>query len=40
MTGFTTTPHLHFNTKIPTKENGLISTEIEFENGVKGKDLK
>ncbi len=40
MTGYTTTPHLHFNTKIPTEENGLISVEIEFENGIKGKDLK
>lgn len=40
MTGFTTTPHLHFNVKVPTKEHGLISTEIEFENGIRGKDLK
>ncbi|WP_169719521.1 M23 family metallopeptidase [Olivibacter sitiensis] len=40
MTGFTTTPHLHFNAKIPTEENGLISTKIEFESGVKGEDLK
>jgi len=40
MTGFTTTPHLHFNVKIPDKENGFKSTEIEFENGIKGKDLK
>ncbi len=40
MTGFTTTPHLHFNVKTPTEEHGLISTEIEFESGVKGKDLK
>ena len=39
MTGFTTTPHLHFNVKIPTKEYGLISTPIEFENGLKGEDL-
>jgi murein DD-endopeptidase MepM/ murein hydrolase activator NlpD len=40
MTGFTTTPHLHFNAKIPTEEHGLISTKIEFESGVKGEDLK
>lgn len=40
MTGFTTEPHLHFNVKIPTKENGLISTNIEFINGVKGSELK
>ncbi|MCC9165237.1 M23 family metallopeptidase [Pontibacter harenae] len=40
MTGFTTTPHLHFNVKIPSDKNGLISTDIEFENGIKGKDLK
>lgn len=40
MTGFTTTPHLHFNAKIPTVEHGLISTKIEFESGVKGEDLK
>lgn len=40
MTGFTTTPHLHFNAKIPTDKNGLISTKIEFESGIKGEDLK
>lgn len=40
MTGFTTVPHLHFNVKIPTDKHGLISTEIEFEEGIKGKDLK
>jgi murein DD-endopeptidase MepM/ murein hydrolase activator NlpD len=40
MTGFTTTPHLHFNVKIPSEKNGLISTDFEFENGVSGKDLK
>lgn len=39
-TGFTTMPHLHFNVKIPNDKNGLISTEIEFENGVAGRDLK
>ena len=40
MTGFTTRPHLHFNVKIPSRDNGLISTEIEFYNGVKGRELK
>lgn len=40
MTGFTTTPHLHFNVKIPTANNGLISTKIEFLSGIKGEDLK
>lgn len=40
MTGFTTTPHLHFNAKTPTEEYGLISTKIKFESGVKGEDLK
>nr|WP_315169906.1 M23 family metallopeptidase [uncultured Flavobacterium sp.] len=40
MTGFTTTPHLHFNVKIPTNEYGLISTDIEFESGIKGESLK
>ncbi len=40
MTGYTTKPHLHFNVKIPTNESGLISTAIEFVNGIKGEDLK
>lgn len=40
MTGFTDTEHLHFNVRIPTKEQGLISTGIEFENGIKGIELK
>lgn len=40
MTGFTTIPHLHFNVKIPTDENGLISTPVEFDIGIKGEDLK
>ena len=40
MTGFTTRPHLHFNVKIPSEENGLISTEISFDNGLNGRDLK
>lgn len=39
MTGFTTTPHLHFNVKIPTMEYGLISTEIEFTNGIPGNKM-
>lgn len=40
MTGFTTKPHLHFNVKYATAEQGLISTEITFENDVSGSDLK
>jgi murein DD-endopeptidase MepM/ murein hydrolase activator NlpD len=40
MTGFTTIAHLHFNVKYPTEENDLVSTDIDFENGVSGKDLK
>lgn len=40
MTGFTTTPHLHFNVKIPSETNGLISTDFEFENDIKVIDLK
>lgn len=40
MTGFTTKPHLHFNVKYATTEQGLISTEITFENDVSGSDLK
>lgn len=39
MTGFTTIPHLHFNVKIPDEQYGLISTDIQFENGMTGKDL-
>lgn len=38
MTGFTTGPHLHFDVKI-LSANGLISTDIEFENGIHGSDL-
>jgi murein DD-endopeptidase MepM/ murein hydrolase activator NlpD len=40
MTGFTTIAHLHFNVKKPTEENDLVSTAIDFENGISGKDLK
>jgi len=40
MTGFTTTPHLHFNVKIPSETNGLVSTDFEFENDIKVIDLK
>ncbi len=39
MTGFTTIPHLHFNIKKPT-DIGLVSTEVEFESGIKGKSFK
>jgi murein DD-endopeptidase MepM/ murein hydrolase activator NlpD len=39
MTGFTTTPHLHFNVRIPTEKIGLASTDIQFEN-TDGKSLK
>ncbi len=40
MTGFTTIAHLHFNVKSPSEAHNLVSTEIDFENGIKGKDLK
>ncbi len=40
MTGFTTRPHLHFNVKIPSKENGLISTAIAFDIGLEGRELR
>lgn len=36
MTGFTTTPHLHFNVKIPSEKYGLISTTIEFDGEIQG----
>jgi murein DD-endopeptidase MepM/ murein hydrolase activator NlpD len=39
MTGYTTVPHLHFNVIKPDKKEGLISTEIEFEDGYKGTEL-
>lgn len=40
MTGYTTIEHLHFNVKLPTNKNGLISIEYEFENGIKANKLK
>jgi murein DD-endopeptidase MepM/ murein hydrolase activator NlpD len=39
MTGYTTIPHLHFNVKKPDAKEGLISTDIEFEEGYKGAEL-
>jgi murein DD-endopeptidase MepM/ murein hydrolase activator NlpD len=39
MTGYTTEPHLHFNVLKPDKNEGWISTDAEFEEGYKGKDL-
>ncbi len=39
MTGYTTIPHLHFNVKRPDEKEGLISTDIEFEEGYKGAEL-
>ena len=39
MTGFTTTPHLHFNVLKPDKKQGLVSTAVEFEQGYKGAAL-
>jgi murein DD-endopeptidase MepM/ murein hydrolase activator NlpD len=39
MTGYGTVPHLHFNVKIPDKKEGMISTDIEFEEGYKGTEL-
>lgn len=40
MTGFTDSPHLHFNVLIPKKGKTLISTPINFENDIKGEHLK
>ncbi|WP_298323909.1 M23 family metallopeptidase [uncultured Dokdonia sp.] len=40
MTGFTTVEHLHFNVKIPSATNGLISTEYTFDNAVDASTLK
>ncbi|MEM6299210.1 MAG: M23 family metallopeptidase [Bacteroidota bacterium] len=40
MTGFTTTPHLHFNVKVPTENQGFISVKANFENGLHGDELK
>jgi murein DD-endopeptidase MepM/ murein hydrolase activator NlpD len=31
MTGYTTTPHLHFNVKVPAEKGGLVSTSIQFD---------
>ncbi|MEO0341692.1 MAG: M23 family metallopeptidase, partial [Bacteroidota bacterium] len=39
-TGFTTTPHLHFNVLKPSEDGSLISTPIEFEDGTNGESLK
>jgi murein DD-endopeptidase MepM/ murein hydrolase activator NlpD len=39
MTGFTTTPHLHFVVRKPTEDQGNISIPIEFE-GYVGKKFK
>lgn len=40
MTGFTTIPHLHFNVLEPDKMETLTSTDIEFEEGYKGTELR
>ncbi|WP_405225632.1 M23 family metallopeptidase [Dokdonia sp. Asnod1-B02] len=40
MTGFTTVEHLHFNVKIPSATNGLISTEYTFDNAIDASTLK
>ena len=39
MTGYTTVAHLHFNVLKPDKKSGLVSTEVEFEEGYKGTEL-
>ena len=39
MTGYTTVPHLHFNVLDPDKKEGLVSTDIKFEEGYKGAEL-
>lgn len=39
-TGFSGGPHLHFNVLIPQKGTDLVSTQAEFEKGIKGIDLK
>ena len=39
MTGYTTVPHLHFNVLKPNKKEGLVSTDIEFEEGYNGTGL-
>lgn len=40
ITGFTDTPHLHFNVLIPKKGYGLISIPAVFENDLQGKNLR
>lgn len=40
MTGFTDTPHLHFNVLIPKKGGTFVSIPIDFTNNIKGEDLK
>jgi murein DD-endopeptidase MepM/ murein hydrolase activator NlpD len=40
MTGYTTVPHLHFNVLKPNEKDGLVSTDIEFDEGYKETDLK
>ena len=39
MTGYTSVPHLHFNVKKPDEKDGLLSTDIEFEEGYIGSQL-
>ncbi len=39
MTGYTTIPHLHFNVIEANKKEGLVSTDVEFEEGYKGVEL-
>jgi len=39
MTGYTTVPHLHFSVLKPDKNEGLVSTDFEFEEGYKGAEL-
>jgi murein DD-endopeptidase MepM/ murein hydrolase activator NlpD len=39
MTGYTTVPHLHFSVLKPDKNEGLASTDFEFEEGYKGAGL-
>lgn len=40
MTGFTNISHLHFNVLVPKKGGTFVSIPINFENGIKGDDLK
>ncbi len=39
MTGYTTVSHLHFNVLQPDKNQGWVSTNIDFEEGYKGTEL-